>query len=222
MQKLIFVISFALLTVLGVSAQDYEKSYFEAVSNVRLGYAGIASSSDSHLKGGFDFGFNILEAGVRPYRNGQISLGADLNLDFFNAAESYYFLSAAHKTAIAPSMGVFNKVRSSRLEALTFGFPLNFTNTFGEKLKVTIGASARINLDAGTYVNYLSATEDPTTTSVSGIKTKRFSYDVHLAVSYDGFGIYASYVPMKYFENGYGPDFNFFTVGVIIINDYAD
>lgn len=222
MKKIFFVVSIALLSVFGASAQDYEKAYFTELTNVRLGYAGIAKTADSNLKGGFDLGLNILEVGVRPYRNGQISLGADFNLDTFKAAESYYFLSAAHKTAIAPSMGVFNKVKSSRLEALSFGFPLNFTNTIGDKLTLTIGASARINLDADTFVNYISATDDPTTTSVSGIRSKRFSYDVHLSIAYDGFGVYASYVPMNYFESGFGPSFSFFTVGVIILNNYMD
>lgn len=215
MKKIILIVAFAMLTVFGATAQGKKDiTYVDGVTNIRIGYTGVAQCDDKNLLGGVDFGFNIVEFGVRPYDNGKISLGVDFNLNVLNAAENYYFSSAYHKTALVPSLGVFNKVRNSRLEFLSFGVPLNFTNTFGGKLKMTVGASAKINLNADTNVSYTSITDDLTRTYVSGIETSRITYDIHVALVYDDFGIYASYAPMMMLK-GLGPDFSYFTVGAI-------
>lgn len=217
MKKIVIAIAFAMISFLGF-AQENETVYFDAVTNIRIGYAGVVNTSEENLQGGVDFGFNLIEFGVRPYATGAISLGVDFNLDSFHAADGYYFLTASHKTAIVPALNVFREVKRSRLEVINFGMPLNFTQTIGGKLAVTVGATAKINLDSDTFVSYLSATEDYNSLYTSGVKTQRFGYDIHLAVTYDDFGIYASYSPMKVFANGAGPGFNFFSVGVFFRN----
>ena len=147
MKKIILVVAIAMLTVFGASAQEKkDKTYVDGVTNIRIGYTGIAQCADENLLGGVDFGFNIIELGVRPYDNGKISLGVDFNLNVLHAAENYYFNTANHKTALVPSLGIFNKVKGSSLDFISFGFPLNFTSTFGGKVALTIGASAKINL----------------------------------------------------------------------------
>jgi len=215
MKKIILVVAIAMLTVFGASAQEKkDKTYVDGVTNIRIGYTGIAQCADENLLGGVDFGFNIIELGVRPYDNGKISLGVDFNLNVLHAAENYYFNTADHKTALVPSLGIFNKVKSSSLDFISFGFPLNFTSTFGGKVALTIGASAKINLNAETNVRYVSITDDLTNTSISGIETSRFTYDIHIGLVYSDFGIYASYAPMMMLK-GFGPDFSYFTVGAI-------
>jgi hypothetical protein len=214
MKKIVFAIAFAMISILG-SAQ--ETVYFDGVTNFRIGYAGVLNSSDNNLTGGIDFGLNLIEFGVRPYQSGAVSLGADFMVESFGVADGYYFNTAAHKTAIIPAIGM-KEVSRSRATVCAFGLPLNFTQTFAGKLAVTVGATARINLNADTYVDYINATDDRCSYSVYGIPTNRLTYDIHLAVTYEDFGIYASYSPMKVFANGAGPDFNFFSVGAFFRN----
>ena len=215
MKKIILVAAFAVISVFGAFAQENASVYFDPVHNMRFGYAGVLNSSDNNLMGGFEFGLNLFEFGVRPYSTGAISLGADFIVDEFNAAEGNYFLSEAHKTAIVSPLLSFKDIRGSRAGVLAFAFPLNFTQTIGGKLALTLGASAKVNLNAETTTDYISVFDDRCSQTVAGIHTNRLTYDIHLAVTYDDFGIYASYSPMKVFENGYGPDFNFFSVGAI-------
>lgn len=219
MKKIILVAAFVMLTVFGAFAQE-GKTYCEPTQYMKFGYAGVLGAS-SNLTGGFDFAVNILELGVRPYDGGRISLGADFQLDIFNTKEDYYFESASHKTAVLPAKGVIDVKRSS-FDFLSFAFPLEFSQKFGDKVEFTIGASAKINLNADTYTRYKSATGDYCTFSVEGIYTRRFTYDVHVAFTYDDFGVYASYNPLGAFSDGYGPKFSYFTVGAIIRMDSID
>lgn len=219
MKKVIFTIAFAIVSILGASAQeDNGVVYFNGISNIRIGYAGILNSSDSKVQGGIDFGFNLIEFGVRPYASGAFSLGADFMLDSFGTADGYYYNSAAHRTEVSPALLGMKDISRSRATICAFTFPLNFTQTIGGKLAVTLGAAAKINLNADTYVDYLNATDDRCSYSVYGIPTTRLTYDIHLAVSYDDFGIYASYSPMNVFANGAGPGFGFFSIGAIFTN----
>ena len=216
MKKIILTAVFAALTVIGAFAQDREdngRAYFEPAKNVRIGYAGVNNSS-SNLGGGIDLGLNIFEFGVRPYESGCVSIGADFQLDVFKAKEGYYFLSAAHKTSLVPVTATYD-VKRSNMQLLSFCFPLNFTQRF-DKMAITVGASAKLNLNTDTFTRYKNSTGDYCTLTVEGIHTRRFSYDVHLAVTYDGFGFYGSYSPMNVFENGNGPAFGFFTVGAYV------
>ena len=218
MKKIVFAIAFAIVSVLGASAQENSSVYFDGISNLRFGYAGVLNSSDSNVTGGFEFGFNLIEFGFRPYESGAISLGADFMLDGFGAGKGYYYNTVAHKTQVSPALPGLKEIHRSRATVCAFGFPLNFTQSIGDKLAVTVGASAKVNINADTYVDYTSITDDNSTLSVYGIPTNRLTYDFHLAVTYDDFGIYASYSPMKVFSNGAGPGFNFFSVGVFIRN----
>jgi len=217
MKKIICIVTLSMLTFLGAYAQEYNKAYFDAVTNIRIGYAGALTSSDTHLSGGLDLGVNILEFGVRPYETGAIRLGVDFMLDNFYATDGYHFSTLAHKTSLVPALLGAN-VKSSHVNILAFGAPLNFTQTFNDKLKLTIGATAKINLNAETYYRYETSAGDYTSINVTGVNTRRFSYDIHVAVDYNDFGIYASYSPMKVFESGNGPDFGFFSVGAIFRN----
>lgn len=219
MKKIILVAAFAMMTVFGAFAQE-AKAYCEPAQYMKFGYAGVLGAT-SNVTGGFDFAVNILELGVRPYDSGRISLGADFQLDVFNAKEDYYFESASHKTAVVPAKGVFD-VKRSNFDFLSFAFPLDFTQTIGGKLAITLGASARVNLNADTFTRYKSAAGDYCTFGVEGINTRRFTYDVHVAFTYDDFGVYASYNPLGAFADGYGPKFSFFTVGAIIRMDNLD
>ena len=215
MKKIVFTLAFAIISVLGASAQN-SSVYFDGISNLRFGYAGVLNSSDPKVTGGFEFGFNMIEFGFRPYESGAISLGADFMLDEFGADKGYYYKTVAHKTEITPALVNVKEIHRSRATVCAFGFPLNFTQTLGDKLAVTIGASAKVNINADTYVDFTNITDDNCTMSVYGIPTNRLTYDFHLAVTYDDFGIYATYSPMKVFEHGAGPDFNFFSVGLFI------
>lgn len=220
MKKFFIAIAFAFVSVIGVSAQESENSsvYLNGISNLRFGYAGVLNSSDSKVNGGFEFGFNIIEFGVRPYESGAISLGADFILDEFSTEKGYYYNTVAHKTEVSPALPGFKEISGSRASVCAFGFPLNFTQRLGDKLEVTVGASAKVNINADTWVDYTNITDDRCTLSVYGIPTNRLTYDVHMAVSYENFGIYATYSPMKVFAEGAGPSFNFFSVGVILRN----
>lgn len=220
MKKTILVIAFAMLTVFGASAQSKGKTYIEPAQEIRMGYAAAVKAGSANVTGGFDFGINILEMGVRPYETGRISLGAEFNYDYFNASDGYYFASAAHKTEVVPS--IYRQIKSANASLMYFGFPLNFAQSLGDKVELTIGATAKVNLNANTFVRYKSETDDYCTFSVEGIRTRRLSFDAHISLTYDGFGVYASYSPMSVFEPNFGPGFGYFTVGAIFRMDAID
>ncbi|MBO6068251.1 MAG: hypothetical protein J6T49_04535 [Bacteroidales bacterium] len=211
MKKVFFVIAFAMLTVIGASAQMSDFVTAKVGSNIRLGYVGAANNSN--VAGGFDLGINVIEVGVRPYSTGELTLGADFLMDIYHPTSGKYFLSGGHSTTIVPS--IFSKIKYSTSTVLGFGIPLNFTQRISDKLSVTAGATARINMNASTRLVYTNSDNKWNTERASGIYTNRVTYDLHLSVDVDGFGIYASYCPMNVFESGHGPSFNTFAVGLI-------
>lgn len=211
MKKALFVIAFAMLTIIGASAQRSDFVTAKVGSNVRLGYVGAANNSN--VAGGFDFGVNVIEVGVKPYSAGALTLGADFLMDIYHPTSGKYFLSGGHSTAIVPS--IFSKIRYSTATVLGFGIPLNFTHRVNDKLALTLGAAARINMNASTRLVYTNSDNKWNTDRATGIYTNRVTYDVHFSVDVDGFGIYASYSPMNVFEGNHGPSFNTFAVGLI-------
>ena len=214
MKKILFVVAFAVISVFGASAQSNDVVFAEVGQYIRLGYAGVANSSTSNLNGGFDLGVNIIEFGVRPYSTGAISLGADFMLDTFHPAKDHYFFTSGDLTVIVPS--IFSKIKYSTATVLALGVPLNFTQNIGGKLNITVGATAKVNMNASTRLVYSNSDNKKWNTErTSGIPTNRLTYDVHCAVDVNGFGIYASYSPMNIFESGHGPQFNMFSVGLI-------
>ncbi|MBR5736643.1 MAG: hypothetical protein IKX60_07630 [Bacteroidales bacterium] len=211
MKKILFSIAIAMFSVFGASAQRSDLITSEIGSNLRVGYVG--SADNSNIAGGFDLGINIIEIGVNPYSGSALTLGADFLLDTYHPTSGKYFLSASHSTAIVPS--IFSKIKYSTATVLGLGIPLDFTQRLSDKLSVSVGASARINMNASTRLVYTNSDNKWNTERVSGIYTNRVTYDLHLSVDVDGFGIYASYRPMNVFEDGHGPSFNTFAVGLI-------
>lgn len=211
MKKVLFVIAFAMLTVIGASAQRSDIVTAKAGSNIRVGYVGAANNSN--VAGGVDFGVNIIEVGVKPFSTSSLTLGADFLLDTYHPTSGKYFLSGGHSTAIVPS--IFSKIRYSTATVLGFGLPLTFTQRLTDKLSVSVGATARINMNASTRLVYTNSDNKWNTERASGIYTNRVTYDLNLSVDVDGFGIYASYRPMNVFESNHGPSYNTFAVGLI-------
>ena len=211
MKKIVLIIAIAMLSVFGASAQRSDLVVAKAGSNLRIGYAGAANNSN--VAGGVDLGINIIEVGVRPYSTGTVALGADFLLDTYHPTSGKYFLSGGHSTAIVPS--IFSKIRYSTATVIAFGIPLNFTQRLSDNLAITVGAAAKINMNASTRLVYTNSDNKWNTDRVSGIYTNRVTYDIHCSVDVSGFGIYASYSPMNVFESGYGPNFEMFSVGLI-------
>ncbi|MBR3030004.1 MAG: hypothetical protein IKH93_02490 [Bacteroidales bacterium] len=211
MKKVLFVIAFAMLTVIGASAQRSDLVTAKAGSNIRVGYVGAANNSN--VAGGVDFGINIIEVGVKPFSGSSLTLGADFLLDTYHPTSGKYFLSGGHSTAIVPS--IFSKIKYSTSTVLGFGLPLTFTQRLTDKLSVSVGATARINMNASTRLVYTNSDNKWNTERASGIYTNRVTYDLNLSVDVDGFGIYASYRPMNVFEANHGPSYNTFAVGLI-------
>lgn len=211
MKKVLFVIAFAMLTVIGASAQRSDLFTAKVGSNLRVGYVGAANNSN--VAGGFDFGINVIEAGVKPYSTGTLTIGADFLLDTYHPTSGKYFLSGGHSTAIVPS--IFSKIRYSTATVLGFGIPVTFTQRLTDKLSVSLGAAARVNMNASTRLVYTNSDNKWNTERASGIYTNRVTYDLNLSIDVDGFGIYASYRPMNVFESSHGPSFSTFAVGLI-------
>jgi hypothetical protein len=213
MKKIFLTVAVAMFAVLGASAQDGDIVFAKSVQNIRIGYAGVANASNSNLAGGVDLGVNIIQIGVKPYSTGAITVGADFLMDTYHPTKDHYFLTVDHRTVIVPT--IFTKTKYSGSTVLGFGIPLDFTQKIGRNLAITLGAAARINLNASTRLVYADSDKKWHTERASGIHTNRVTYDLHCSVDVDGFGIYAAYAPMNVFEDGYGPSFNMFSVGLI-------
>ena len=103
---------------------------------------------------------------------------------------------------------------------MSFNFPVNFTQHFGS-IAISIGATAELNLPGihrfrGTDIfgNEVNNRKSGTYFS-NNVKTTLFSYDVHAAVAYGGFGLYFRYSPVAVLASD-NPKFNTWTLGLIL------
>ena len=204
---------------------------FQPISYVHWGMSGILNSTDeiyaknTSFVRNQQFGFNMVELSFHPYRTGALTLGADVEWNWFNLSKDYMWVpneSNGTKVVIkSKAEADMKEIKKTVLSVCTFGFPLSYTQRFG-KFAITAGATAELNLNA--CVQFKGIMTDGTLVSeMKGgkryskyVTTNVFTYNIHAAISYGGLGIYAKYRPMHVLKEDYGPQFQTWTLGLVI------
>lgn len=229
MKKLFLILALAALPFTSAFAfptDDDEVVTFDILSHFYFGFHGLTPGADPAFAQSTNFarsgeiGFNLIEFGVRPYQSGTISLGVDLDWDNYRLWKSHYWeVEPVDGTVkVAPSTP-FESVSKSVLRVLSFEFPLDFTQTIGQKLDLTVGASAELNFAGSTHFRATGLDGSVLRNGpyhIANIKTQLFTYNFHASITYNGIGLYAKYSPKPQFAEGFGPQFVTWTTGIIL------
>ena len=241
MKKTYLMIVAALLLAVGAYAQDDKvKLEFDEDADLSFGNGVFSFEPVSYLAwgdfvpfGGEDglnpsdrrneFTVNILEFRIRPYATGQFAIGIDYNRDMFRIkGDRLWCPDKANGSVSVASASDFGlkSVKKSKLIVNSFSCPVSFGQEFG-KVSLRVGASAVYNLSGKTKFkgvdssgNTIKPKKDHALVA-DNIKTNPFTYNFFAVVDYGGVGVYAKYSPSALFQDGYGPQFKFFTLGVI-------
>ena len=210
---------------------------FEVISYLHFGFNGIVKNDNISSKTGLfssqQFGLNMLELGFLPYEDGKLSIGADVEWNWYHLNKDYVWVplsdgSSQNYTSGGSILGVLPKeiagvseVKRSVFTICTFGFPVNFTHHFG-KLALQVGVTPELNLNGRIQFKGVNFAGENVNDARSGarfsknIKTSLFTWNAHAAISYGGLGFYFKYSPQNVLQQNYGPQFNTFTVGLIL------
>lgn len=239
--KKLFVLLAALSLSVGAAAQRFGSisehtsleinDWFEVnpLSYIYVGLKGPASLKDDQFAPytsfgrSQEFGFNLVEFAIHPYRSGTIAVGLGLDWDYYklnsgrmwvpNGPDKSYIYTAS---VIEP----WGKIRQSTLSVMSFNIPLNFTQHFGS-LAISVGATAELNLAGihrfrGEYLGNEVNNRKSGDYFSKNIKTTLFTYDVHAVVAYGGLGLYFRYSPVSVLATEENPHFNTWTLGLIL------
>ena len=209
----------------------------EVISYIHFGFNGIVKNDDVSSKTGFfnsqQFGFNMLEFDFLPYKDGKLSIGADVEWNWYHLNKDYVwvpqsegssqpYISGGSILGILPKgLAGIRDVKRSTFSVCTFGFPVNFTHQFG-KLALLVGVTPELNLNGYVQFRGVNIAGENVKDTRSGarysknIKTNLFTWNAHAAISYGGLGLYFKYSPQNVLQQNYGPLFNTFTVGLIL------
>ena len=182
-----------------------------------------ADFNNNKGKANTEFLMNIVELRVDPYEGGRFAIGLDFDWDYFRLDKTHFWQpDGSGRVTIAPMEGSgFKRIKKSRLSVRTLSVPLSFTQAFGE-FSLRVGATAEYNFPGITRFKGQAADGSSIKEWKSGtrfskdIKTNAFTYNVFAAVSYDEAGFYVKYCPVQVFEDGYGPQFQTVTLGLIV------
>ena len=173
-------------------------------------------------KANTEFLMNIVELRVDPYPTGRFAIGLDFDWDYYRLDKTHFWQpDGSGKVSIAPMEGSgFKKIKKSRLSVRTIAVPLSFTQAFGS-FSFRVGVTGEYNLPG--RVRFKGTTADGTevkewksgTHFAKDIKTNTFTYNLFGVLSFEDIGFYVKYSPAQVFQEGYGPQFQTLTFGVV-------
>ena len=174
-------------------------------------------------KANTEFGFNLIELGIKPYPSGMLSVGVDLDWNYYRLDSWHYWLPSQDKTSVSiatmENSGI-KKIKKSRLSVRTIAVPVCFEQSFGS-FDIRIGAIGEYNFPGVSKFRGVSADGASIKETKSGtrfsdsIKTNTFTYSFYGAISFGGCGMYLKYRPACQFMEGYGPQFQTLTCGIV-------
>lgn len=171
-----------------------------------------------------EFFFNLAELQFHPYSGGSISIGVDMDWDYYKMSKDYMWHPITDGTIIEPvaiETQDIKRVKKSQLSVMSFEFPITFEHKAGA-WSFRAGVVPEINLNGIARFKGIDARDSNINDNSSGaqfsngIITNRFTYSFLAAVNYGGLGIYARYNPKPQLRLGYGPQFSSVTVGLVI------
>lgn len=219
----------------GIEISDYFT--FEPLSYFNFGFNSLTNDQDNFGENtsffrSQEFAFNMLELSFLPYDGGCISIGADVNWNWYHLNKDLMWIpysgtfgipqeNGDHVGVVPKELAPVSDVKRSVLSVATFSFPIGFTQKFG-RIALMVGVSPELNLKGrtefrGTMMDGSQIKETKSGLRFSNkINTNLFTYNIHAAISYGGLGLYVKYRPKPQFAEGYGPQFNTWTFGMVI------
>ena len=235
--KKVFLAAFAALLGVTVSAQDFsitdEGSAAEAStkswstwssdSSFGWGYHVMLDGDADFLSATPSFGknreifFTLLGGEFRPVKFAGVSFGVDLNWDAYRLNSQHYWSPSDGKVEIKPVEGNFQQVKKSVLRSFGFDIPVQLKLHIGN-ICLAGGVVGELNFPGRT--KFQGITNDGGSLKngpmrVKDIKSLPFTYSYRAAITYDHIGLYGKYSPCSQFEPGFGPQFSYWTIGLI-------
>lgn len=237
--KKVFLAAMAALLSLGLSAQTFSLSEdgepvvdingwstWSSDSAFGWGYHVMIDGDADFLGNTPSFGknreifFTLLGGEYRPVKWVGVSACLDLNWDAYRLNNSHYW-NPDHNggVTIASLEGSnYSSIKKSVLRSFGFDIPLQLKFHIGD-LCVAGGVVGELNFSGRT--KFKAVTNDGGNFKngdmrVKDIKSIPFTYSYRASISYDHLGIYGKYSPCSQFAPGYGPQFSYWTVGLIL------
>ena len=202
--------------------------YFHPLSYVTFGFSGMLKG-DASMTGHTSFfknpqfGFNMLEFGVKAGRFVRFSLGADINWTWYHLDKAYMFVptDATSVAVVDKNLALVKEVKTSILTTPTFEFPLNIYFR-SRRVSLQLGAALEVRTNAfcefkgvdnlGHTINDM---REGTFYSKS-VKTNAIGYTLHVALCFRSMGVFAKFRPGNILADGHGPQFSTWTLGLIM------
>lgn len=148
--------------------------------------------------------FNTVFLGFHPYPTCTLGMGIDMRWSAFRLDKTRFWLPEDNYTVSVGSTD--SRVRKSTLRVMSIDIPLDYVQRIGPA-EVSAGVSAELNFPGRTKSAGVRAT---------GIGTNVVTYSLHAALGIYGIGLYVKYRPVPLFEYEKGPQFQSWTVGLIL------
>lgn len=162
---------------------------------------------------------NCFEVGIRDLigvswqrRGSELEIGAGIGMKRFSVAKGYAYTKDGDRILpVAMEEGV--NVRHSRLDMLFFHVPVLYNQHIGRYFKFTLGGVLNLNTYAKANAEF-GDDKHHEKISYKGLQQNLVTVDALAAVNIGGFGIYASWSPMKLFNKKYGPELKGWSLGI--------
>jgi hypothetical protein len=165
--------------------------------------------------------FTLLGVEFRPVKFAGLSVAADLNWDAYRLNKKHYWQPADGAVSVASlddATCKYQEIKKSVLRSFGFDFPVQLKLHFGD-LCIAGGIVGELNFPGRT--KFKAVTNDGGSFKngdmrVKDIKSVPFTYSYRASITYSHLGLYGKYSPCSQFAPGYGPQFSYWTVGLIL------
>lgn len=164
--------------------------------------------------------FSLFGAEYRPVKWIGVSALADFSWDAYRLNSNYFWQPSDGTVSIdnIETSTRIASVKKSVLRSFGFDFPVELRLHLG-KVELSAGVVGELNFSGRT--KFKGTTTDGGTLKngdmrVKDIKSIPFTYSYRATMSYDGFGLYVKYNPCSQFQQGAGPQFSYWSVGLIL------
>ena len=178
------------------------------------------------------FSFNVVEFAFQPYNTGGLTLGVEVEWNWYHL-NKYNLFSPYNTSPLFPEqngrkvdvvpMGALGitQVNTSIFSVCTFSVPLTFNQRLFRNLNLKVGAALEFNLPGWVQFKGRKGTDNlhemSTGTRFSNrIKTNLPTCNFHAAIGWREMGIFVKYRPMAVLADGFGPQFQTWTIGVMV------
>ena len=161
--------------------------------------------------------FSLIGGEFRPVKYLGLSGCIDLNWDTYRLKKGAYYWEPDGNGAVAvkPLEGSpYSKVRKSVLRSFGFDFPVQLKIHLGD-VCIAGGIVGELNLP-GVSFSKLNDQQGGKLKVKENVNTNLFTYSYRASITYAHLGIYGKYSPCSQFEQGFGPQFSYWTVGLIL------